>query len=47
MLINSQSYIDTVEFPYFISFYNQSLYSSVYSLVLSLSSFLLIVLFNL
>jgi hypothetical protein len=47
MLTNSQSYVDAVEFPYFVSFYNQSLYSLVYSLILSLSSFPLVVLFDL
>jgi hypothetical protein len=47
MLINSQSYVDAVEFPYFVSFYNQSLYSLIYSFVLSLSSFLLVVSFDL
>jgi hypothetical protein len=47
MLINGQSYVDVVEFSYFVSFCNQSLYSPIYSLVLSLSSFPLVVSFNL
>ena len=47
ILANSQSYVDAVEFPYFVSFCNQSLYSPVYSLVLSLSSFPLVISFDL
>jgi hypothetical protein len=47
MLANRQSYVDAVEFPYFVSFCNQSLHSPVYSLVLSLSSFPLAVSFDL
>ncbi len=46
MLANGQSYVDAVEFPYFVSFCNQSLYPPVYSLVLSLSSFPLVVSFD-
>jgi hypothetical protein len=46
MLANDQSYVDAIEFPYFVSFRNQSLYSPVYSLVLSLSSFPLVIPFD-